>query len=111
MTEEGMSALGFSFDDVETALGLPAGYTQVGEFPVEVRLRLFRREFYVLEVGTIERIAKGEFERSRRPFLTRNDGMDPLDDLAKIINDRAMEGRHPRDVFIASVLKRTPDTE
>lgn len=59
-TEEGMRALGYTWEDVEAALGLPQGWTDVGDFPVAEKLRVLSREIEPLDVESIERIADGD---------------------------------------------------
>ena len=51
--------MGYSLEDVEAAVGLPRGWTDVGGFPVAEKLRILRREIEPLDVESIERIANG----------------------------------------------------
>jgi hypothetical protein len=39
-----MGALGYGWRDIEAALGLPSGYTEVGDFPTAEKLRILSRE-------------------------------------------------------------------
>jgi hypothetical protein len=48
-TEEGMARLEYSWLDVETAIGLPPGYTDVGDFPTAEKLRILSREIEPLD--------------------------------------------------------------
>jgi len=52
-----MVALGYGWWDVEAALGLPPGYTEVGDFPAAEKLRILSRDIEPLDNESIERIA------------------------------------------------------
>ena len=58
-TEEGMAALNYQWQDVEAAIELPPGYTDVGDFPAAEKLRILSREVEPLDWVSIERIAAG----------------------------------------------------
>ncbi len=61
-TERGMATLGYTWRDVETSLGLPAGYTVVGYIPAAEKLRILSREIEPLDLASIQRIAAGDLE-------------------------------------------------
>jgi hypothetical protein len=65
-TTEGMKALGYTFADVDAALGLPQGYTEIGrdhEFSVFDKLQVLSREIEPLDILEVERLADGKFYR------------------------------------------------
>jgi hypothetical protein len=53
-----MGALGYGWRNIEVALGLPSGYTEVGDFPAAEKLRILSREIEPLDQESIERIAQ-----------------------------------------------------
>lgn len=112
LTEEGMAALGYDWRDIETTLGLPPGYTDVGGFPAAEKLRFLSREVEPLDAESIERIAQGDLrakgERLEFPTTT---GTDLVDDIAAMIPPSSAHGRQPRDVFLEAILKRINDIE
>ena len=108
-TERGMAALGYTWRDVETSLGLPAGYTDVGDIPVAEKLRILSREIEPLDLTSIERIAAGDLEVDGTQIRFLNtDGNDLVDGIAAIM---ASEGLHARSAFLSAISKRLSDEE
>lgn len=111
-TEEGMAALGYDWVDVEAAIGLPPGYTNVGDFPAAEKLRILSREIEPLDTAAIERIADGKLhDRGGRLEFPASSGADLLDDMAAMMSPVNSASRHPRDVFLGALLKRINDIE
>jgi len=111
-TEEGMTALGYSFADVEVALGLPPGFTDVGNFPAAEKLKALSREIEPLDVGEIERIAGGDLRSNGTPLeILICSGRDLIDDMATLMDPRQGDGGSPRKVFIQAIMKRIGDIE
>lgn len=109
-TEEGMATLGYDWRDVEAAVGLPPGYTDVGAFPAAEKLRVLSREIEPLDMASIERIARGVFHDNgaELKFPTFS-GSELVDDVAAMMG-RDEGGAHPRDVFLKAIMKRIDDT-
>jgi hypothetical protein len=111
-TEEGMSALGYSWRDVEAAIGLPLGYTEVGDFPASEKLRILSREIEPLDMELIERIAVGDLrggdEKLEFPISS---GTDLVDDIVVQMAPGVMKSGHPRNIFLHAVMKRIDDIE
>ncbi|QOG07363.1 hypothetical protein IGS74_03675 [Aureimonas sp. OT7] len=111
-TEEGMTALGYDWSDVEAAIGLPPGYTDVGDFPAGEKLRILSREIEPLDTASIQRIAAGQLHRaSGEPQYHVSGGADLVDDMAAMIELGESPGEHPRDLFLGAILKRISDIE
>lgn len=106
-TEEGMEILGYSFGDVEAALGLPQGWTDVGDFPVAEKLRILSRDIEPLDVESIERIANGDLRSKgiRLRFPCTN-GTDLVDDVAAVMGRDGDIVGHPRNAFLTAILER-----
>lgn len=104
-TEEGMKALGYTWEDAETALGLPQGWTDVGDFPVAEKLRVLSREIEPLDVESIERIADGDLRANgaRLRFPCTN-GTDLVDDVAAGIGAATTPDFH--NAFLTAIAKR-----
>ena len=110
-TEEGMAALGYSLQDAETSIGLPPGWTDVGDFAVAERLRLLSRDIEPLDVESIERIAEGDLRSNDKQLLFPcTSGKDLVDDVAAMMASDD-EAKPPRDVFLAAILKRIKDIQ
>lgn len=111
-TEEGMMSLGYGWQDVEAALGLPPGYTEVGDFPAAEKLRILSREIEPLDQESIERIARGDLQANgaRLQFL-HSSGTDLVDDIAAMISPSSAHSGSPRDVLLGAILKRINDVE
>jgi hypothetical protein len=111
-TEEGMAALGYSFTDVEDALGLPRGYTQVANIPVPEKLRILSREIEPLDIVELERITAGDFRSNGVALeIYRSSGGDLVDDVAAMIEARHGGTTHPRSIFLESIMRRIQDIE
>ena len=111
-TEEGMAALGYSWRDVEAAIGLPPGYTDVGDFPAAEKLRILSREIEPLDTASIERIADGELRADGASLeFPASSGADLVDDMAAMMAPGGAGSGHPRDVFLGAILKRINDNE
>lgn len=106
-TEEGMAALKYDWRDVETAIGLPPGYTEVVNFPVAEKLRILRREIEPLDTDSIERIATGNLHaHGVRLEFPISSGDDLVDDLAAMMLPGEGGNRHPRNVFLGALSRR-----
>lgn len=57
LTPEGVDALELSLDDVDVALGLPRGYTQVRPFSRDERISLLQRQVDGLDFEVLHRLA------------------------------------------------------
>ncbi len=111
-TEEGMEALGYSWRDVEAAIGLPPGDTDGGDTPGAEKLRILSREVEPLDIASIERIAEGDLRADGAPIeFPASSGTDLVDDIAAMTAPRGGASRHPRNVFVNAVLKRINDIE
>jgi hypothetical protein len=111
-TEEGMAALGYSWRDVEAAIGLPPGYTDVGDFPAAEKLRILGRESEPLDTASIERIAVGDLRADGAPLeFPTSSGTDLVDEMAAMMGPGGGGSRHPRDAVLGAILKRIKDIE
>ena len=112
MTEEGMAALGYEWPDIEAAVGLPSGYTEVVAFPAAERLRILRREIEPLDVRSIERIAGGDLraDGARLEFPVSS-GADLVDDMAVMMTAADHGSGNPRAAFVSTILKRIENFE
>lgn len=108
-TEEGMTALGYSLEDVEAAVGLPRGWTDVGDFPVAEKLRILSREIEPLDEESIERIADGDLRANgkRLQFPCKNSN-DLVDDIAAGLGSGATPDF--RNAFLTAIVKRFENT-
>ena len=107
-SEEGMEALGYSWWDVESALGLPPGYAQVGDFPDSERLRILSREIEPLDLEAIKRIAAGEFRANGKQLqILETSGTDLVDAMAAIMMRGGPASEQPRAAFVGAGSKRT----
>ena len=105
-SDEGKAALGYSWRDVEMAIGLPPGYTVAGNLPTAEKLRILRREIEPLDTTSIKRISKGDLraDGARLTFPASN-GTGLVGDLATKMGQCGTAGQHPREVFVGAVLK------
>ncbi|MGR9327438.1 hypothetical protein ACU8OT_29265 (plasmid) [Rhizobium leguminosarum] len=111
-TEEGMAALRYDWRDVEAAIGLPPGYTDVGNFPAGDKLRILSRQIEPLDTASIQRIATGQLlGRGGELQFHASSGADLIDDIAAMITPDKDPGGHPRDLFLGAILKRINDIE
>ncbi|MCA3554088.1 hypothetical protein [Aestuariivirga sp.] len=109
-SEEGMAALRYDWRDVEDAIGLPAGYTDVAGIPASEKLRVFRREIEPLDMASIERIAVGDLRTNGAQLkFPASSGSDLVDGIATRMGSTNTESGHPREVFLQAVLKRIKD--
>lgn len=111
VSEEGMAALGYTFEDIERALGLPKGYTNVPGIPVVERLRILREEFEPLEVDELRRLADGKFAKDGTAIeFHGTGGHDLIDDVAASIRARqetaGANSLNLRDVFLDTIAQR-----
>jgi len=113
MSPDGMAALGYNLDDVGAALALPPGYLDAGmDIPMPAKLRILAREFDPLEVEIIERIVSGDLRINETAFhIPSSSGSDLTDIIANMIENRGDEVMHPRNVFVAAIMKRIDETE
>jgi hypothetical protein len=110
-TEEGMATLGYGWRDVEAAIGLPPGYTDVGDFSAADKLRILSREIEPLDVASIERIAGGILHGNGAILqFTTYGGSELVDDVAAMMGPDG-GGAQPRDAFLKAIMKRIADTE
>lgn len=112
LTEEGMAVLGYGWQDVEAALGLPLGYTEVADIPATEKLRILAREIEPLDQESIERIAKGDLRAGGiRLQFSKANGRDLVDDVATMMGSGNVDGRQPRNAFLGAIMKRISDIE
>ncbi|MGE4305690.1 MAG: hypothetical protein AB7E24_16870 [Novosphingobium sp.] len=112
LTEEGMAVLGYGWQDVEAALGLPSGYTEVADVPAADKLRILAREIEPLDQESIERIAKGDFRAGgMRLQFSKASGRDLVDDVAAMMGSGSADAQQPRNVFLGAIMKRIRDNE
>lgn len=111
-TAQGMAALGYDWQDVEAAIGLPQGWTDVGDFQVAEKLRILSRDIEPLDTTSIERIAEYDLRANGVQLqFPVSSGTDMVDDIAAMMVPGGPESRHTRDVFIGTILKRITDIE
>jgi hypothetical protein len=111
-TVEGMAALGYSWRDVEAAIGLPTGYTDVGSTPAVEKLRILSRELEPLDSASINRIANGALQAGGALLKFHSSrGTDLVDDIAAIYSQGDTGHTQPRNVFLEAVMKRIGDIE
>lgn len=111
-TAEGMADLRYGWADVETALGLPSGYTEVADCSAAEKLRILSRDVEPLDIASIKRIANGDLRANGQRLQFRNaSGADLVDDVAIMMLPGTTEGGHPRDAFLGAILKRIGDIE
>ncbi len=111
-TEEGMAALGYSWRDVEAAIGRPPGSANAGNIPLAEKLRILSREIEPLDTTSIERISEGDLRADGAPLqFPASTGTDLVDDIAGMMPGSGTAGTHPRVVFLRAVLKRINDAE
>ncbi|RWX60991.1 hypothetical protein [Mesorhizobium sp. M2A.F.Ca.ET.039.01.1.1] len=112
-TEEGMITLGYTLADVEEALGLPDGYiSAAAPPPIGEALRYLQRELEPLNVADLERLSVGEFQRDCETVkFPKASGGHLVDDVAAIIELSQGSVTHPRNVFMAAVMKRIDDMD
>lgn len=112
LTEEGMATLGYNWRDVEVAVRLPTGYTDVAGIPRAEKVRILRAEIEPLDFESIERIASGDFRASGVPVrFSSSSGADLVDDIAKMMSSARAAGTHPRDSFVKAIMRRNKDVE
>ncbi|WP_224407031.1 hypothetical protein [Afifella sp. IM 167] len=100
-TEEGMAVLGYDWGDVEAAMGLPKGYTQVGNFPARERLRILSREIEPLDISSIMRIASRDIRADGSPVVfPASSGTDLVDHIAANLGSSDSDESSHRDVFL-----------
>jgi len=108
-----MASLGFTFADVEIALGLPLGYSDVTGIPVAEKLRILSRDFDQLDVATIERIARRALRGDGAALeFPPSNGSDLVDHAASKLSAGVEDSAgNPRDVFVRVVVGRIRDQE
>jgi hypothetical protein len=108
-TEKGMTELGYDWGDVETALGLPIGYTEAGDFPAHEKLRILSRDIEPLDIGAIERLASGDVRFDGEPVeFPSFSGSSLVDDIATMMGSGDI---NPREVFAQAIMQRIRRTE
>lgn len=113
LTPKGMRALQYTFRDVETLLGLPAGYTDVGgaQFTVAVKLRILRREVEPTDETNIERLARGQFLANGNPVTFPKSCRELADDIAHVIEQEPELLQNPRAVVLKAIFQRIDNRE
>ncbi len=108
LTVEGMRALGYSLHDVVELLGLPPGYTEVGEkFPIGQTLGVLGSEVDAIDPALLNRLANGEFLRDGAPIhFEQETGADLIDTVARMIDENSPAARNPRQLFLSAVVER-----
>ncbi|OIQ73816.1 hypothetical protein GALL_445430 [mine drainage metagenome] len=111
-TEEGMVALGYGWQDVEAALGLPPGYIEVVDFPASEKFRILAREVEPLDLEAIERIARGDLRAGEMQLqFPETCGRDLVDDVAAMMGSDSADGQQPRNAFLGAIMRRINDIE
>lgn len=111
-SEKGMEALGYCWRDVEAALGLPPGCTEVGDFSGSERLHILSREIEPLDLEAIKRIAVGDFRANGKQLqFPESSGTDLVDAMATMMMPGNTASEHPRAAFVGAALKRIGDLE
>lgn len=111
-TEEGMVELGYSLRDVEAVLGLPDGYTALGDISTADKLRILRREIEPLDENSIRRIAARDLRGNGFPLeFPDTVDTDLVDDIATMMNPSDANAGQPRNLFLAGIMKRISDIE
>lgn len=107
LSEEGMAHLGYTWADVELAIGLPSGWTGVAQISSAERLRMLRREFDALDRDAMERIAGGNIQRCGEQLtFPSSGGADLVDDVALALSSG---DTNPRHAFLTAIAKRIED--
>lgn len=106
-TVEGMSHLGYTMEDAERAIGMPAGYSDVPGFGPDVKLHYLKRELEPLDGATLIRMAAGEFMcGDERLAFPDSRGGDLVDDMAALIDPKNPDGDGMRTIFLRAVAAR-----
>ena len=99
-TDDGMRALGLDWSDLEIAIGLPGGWTDVAPPDGQARMAFLRREIEPLDSLALERLLAWCSSSSQE---RRDDSF--LGDLVSEVEQRG-EGAAPRDLFLRTIMKR-----
>jgi len=106
-TVEGMTHLGYTMEDAERAIGLPAGYTDVPGYEAEARLQYLKRELEPLDRTALDRMAAGDFRNGdERLAFVDSHGRDLVDDMAALVDPRNPEGDDMRTLFLRAIAAR-----
>lgn len=109
-SEEGMKVLGFEWSDVEAAVGLPPGWTNV-DLPAEAKFKYLRKEIEPLDICAIERIASNDLRGDSGPLDFSHMGSDGLIDRFAIhLADTDLES-NPRAAFLRAIGERINEIE
>ncbi len=109
LTPKGMTALGYTYRDVEAYFGCPDGWTGSVEenFSADEILRLWRREVTPIDPTQLERLSAGQFQHNGEQFSIPNRaGGDLLDDVARLIDLDPDAALNPRTLFLTAFAKR-----
>ncbi|WP_432284696.1 hypothetical protein SLT36_23680 [Aminobacter sp. BA135] len=106
-TVEGMAHLGYTIEDAERAIGLPAGYSDVSGFGPDVKLHYLKRELEPLDRTTLMRMTAGEFRCGAEQLVfPEPQGSDLVDDMAALVDPKGPDGNDTRTIFIRAVAAR-----
>lgn len=105
LTEQGMSAIGYSFRDVEALAGLPDNYAEV-DIPAKEKLRLLSRDIEPLDTDQLNRVADGNLMFRGEPISLFNGGDDLLDDVAGIMGGNERLSNNPLMAMRVGILRR-----
>ncbi len=104
-SEDGMKALDFEWSDVEAAVGLAPGWTNV-DLPAEEKFKHLRKEIEPLDICAIERIASNDLRGDSGPLDFSHMGADGLIDRFAIHMADAGLRNNPRAAFLRSIGER-----
>ncbi|NSZ85224.1 hypothetical protein G6L97_13720 [Agrobacterium tumefaciens] len=111
-TEDGMAELRYTWRDVETAIGLPREYTDVGGIPASEKLRILSREIEPLDLASIQRIAAGQIFAGKQVLkFPETSGLDLVDDIATMMADNNSGAGSSRNLFLDAIMRRIKSIE
>lgn len=104
---EGMERLGYTMEDAEKAVGLPAGYSGVPGFDAETKLHFMRRELEPLDRAALDRMAAGDFrDGDERLVFLGSGGADLIDDVAALVDPKNPGAVDIRTMFVQAIAAR-----
>jgi hypothetical protein len=105
-----MSVLGYSILDAEVAAGYPSGWTDVVDFPLEVKLSYLRKEIEEIDTVSVDRIASGIIIDGQDPIdFSIFSGDRFLDYLVDSVNSNSGVG--PRVNFLSAIARAISDVD
>ncbi|HDZ2513834.1 TPA: hypothetical protein RSS26_000860 [Klebsiella pneumoniae] len=109
-TIEGKTSLGYNWDDVTRALGLPDGYIDVVDIPDAEKLRILSKDIEAVDMANIQRIAAGKFFVDADIFPFKNPTHDGLiDRMADLMSSEL--NLQPHAAFISATMGNIEDKD